>query len=91
MAQQAGFTVAEIQTLLHDFPSDTPPSVRWKVLATRKLVEINALIERANAMKKLLEQALECQCVELEACIQVTECADSDELEIKMCCGIDGN
>src|SRR5579859_1151813 len=48
MARQAGFTIAEVEMLLHDFPIDTPPSVRRETLANKKLSEIDALIERAN-------------------------------------------
>lgn len=73
MAQQAGFTVSEMQTFLHDFPVDTPPSIRWETLAYKKLTEIDALIRRANSMKAFLEQALQCRCANLDECITVTE------------------
>ncbi len=88
MAQRAGFTITEIQTLLHDFPVDTPPSVRWQTLAARKLVEINARIEEAHAMKDLLERALQCQCLDLDACVQMTPDAASDRLNINVCCEV---
>lgn len=68
MAQHAGFTIAEIQTLLHDFPVDTPPSERWQGLASKKIVELNELINRVQAMKSLLEQTLQCHCSTLEEC-----------------------
>src|SRR5215216_6297212 len=55
LAQHAGFTVAEIQTLLHGFEPDTPPAVRWRPLARQKLRELDALIERAQQMKRVLE------------------------------------
>jgi len=75
-AQHAGFSIAEIQTLLHDFPEDTPASVRWQSLASKKLGEVEALIEHANMMKRFLEQALQCQCIKLEECFRVvSECA----------------
>ncbi len=45
VAQQAGFKMAEIRTLLHGFSADTPPSVRWRALAREKLPEVEALIE----------------------------------------------
>ena len=32
-AKQAGFTLGEIQTLLHGFPSRTPPAQRWQDLS----------------------------------------------------------
>ena len=33
VAQQAGFTISEVRTLLDGFSEDTPPSERWRVLA----------------------------------------------------------
>jgi MerR family redox-sensitive transcriptional activator SoxR len=86
MAQQAGFTVAEIQTILHDFPIDTPPSVRWEALANKKLAEIDTLIKRAYAMKAFLEQALKCRCANLDECITITENVSTGELNLKTCC-----
>jgi MerR family redox-sensitive transcriptional activator SoxR len=58
LAQQAGFTVAEIQTLLHGFAPDTPPAARWDPLARQKLRELDALIERVQQMKRILETGL---------------------------------
>ena len=68
VAQQAGFTISEIRTLLDGFSEDTPPSERWRVLAREKLTEVDALIERALGMKDLLERGLRCECLRLEEC-----------------------
>jgi MerR family transcriptional regulator, redox-sensitive transcriptional activator SoxR len=68
LAQQAGFTVAEIQTLLHGFTPETPPAARWDPLARKKLQELDALIERAQQMKRILETGLHCGCLRLEDC-----------------------
>ena len=68
IAQQAGFTISEIRTLLDGFSSDTPPSERWRVLAGEKLAEVEALVERAQGMKRLLERGLRCECLRLEDC-----------------------
>jgi MerR family redox-sensitive transcriptional activator SoxR len=68
LAQQAGFTVAEIQTLLHGFEPDTPPAARWRPLAHQKLRELDALIERIQRMKQLLETGLNCGCLRIEDC-----------------------
>ncbi len=68
VAQQAGFTISEIRTLLDWFSEDTPPSKRWRVLAREKLTEVDALIERALGMKDLLERGLRCECLRLEEC-----------------------
>ena len=69
LSQQAGFTVAEIQTLLHGFAPDTPPAARWQPLARQKLRELDALIERAQHMKQVLETGLNCGCLRLEECV----------------------
>lgn len=76
LAQQAGFTLAEIQTLLHDFPTDTPPSARWQVMAQQKLAELEQKLQTIQAMKGLLQQTLDCQCNTLEACGTATVAAD---------------
>jgi MerR family redox-sensitive transcriptional activator SoxR len=68
VAQQAGFTINEIGVLLNGFSEDTPPSERWRILAREKLPEIEALVERALGMKRLLERGLRCECLRLEDC-----------------------
>ena len=73
LAQQAGFTVAEIQTLLHGFAPDTTPASRWQPLAQHKIAELDAQIERAQQMKRILETGLNCGCLRLEDCAVVLE------------------
>ena len=68
LAQQAGFTVAEVQTLLNGFTPDTPPAARWQPLAQQKIAELDALIVRAQQMKRILEHGLNCGCLRLEDC-----------------------
>jgi MerR family redox-sensitive transcriptional activator SoxR len=68
LAQQAGFTIAEIQSLLHDFPADAPPSARWQRMAHQKLEELDAIMKNLQAMKAILEQTMQCQCASLEEC-----------------------
>ena len=68
LAQQAGFTIAEIQTLFHGFAPDTPPAARWRTLACRKVAELDTLIERTQRMKHVLETGLQCGCLRLEDC-----------------------
>jgi MerR family redox-sensitive transcriptional activator SoxR len=68
LAQQAGLTIAEIQSLLHDFPADAPPSVRWQRLAHQKLEELDELMRNLQSMKVILEQTLDCRCATLEEC-----------------------
>jgi MerR family transcriptional regulator, redox-sensitive transcriptional activator SoxR len=83
LAQDAGFTVAEIKSLFSDFAPETPASARWQALATRKLVEVEALIARAQGMKRLLEEGLlRCRCPSLDECARLigNETSSGDEL-----------
>src|SRR5688572_23189374 len=48
LAQEAGFTIAEIRVLFNGFAPDTPPAERWEALARRKLDEVDVLIQRAQ-------------------------------------------
>ena len=73
IAQQAGFTVAEIRTLLHGFSDDAPPSERWRIMAREKLTEVEALIYHARGMKRVLERGLGCECLRIEDCVLLDE------------------
>lgn len=73
LAQQAGFTVAEICRLLHGFAVSMPPSVRWRALTLRKLREIDALIAPARQMKRVLDRLRRCECPSLEDCGNIGE------------------
>jgi MerR family transcriptional regulator, redox-sensitive transcriptional activator SoxR len=69
IAQQAGFTVAEIRTLFNGFAPETPASTRWEALAQQKLAEVDTLIRRAQAMKRVMEEELlRCRCLTLDEC-----------------------
>jgi len=84
-AQQAGFTLAEINVLLHGFEADTPPAERWQTLAQEKLPEIDALIERAQSMKRLLEHGLRCDCLRLEDCAVILQARRAEECDEAGC------
>lgn len=68
LARQAGLSIAEVQTLVHEFPDHTPPSARWQALATTKIPALDAQIEHLQAMKRLLEDTLNCDCETLDKC-----------------------
>jgi MerR family transcriptional regulator, redox-sensitive transcriptional activator SoxR len=72
LARQAGLSIAEVQTLVHEFPDNTPPSTRWQALATTKIPELDAQIQHLQSMKTLLESTLNCHCATLD------DCGDSD-------------
>lgn len=68
LAQQAGFSIAEIQSILHGFPTETPPSERWQHSAQQKLAELEAQMQTLQAMKALLHEMMACQCAMLDEC-----------------------
>ena len=69
VAQAAGLTIAEIQTLINELDSDMPLSERWQALAHQKLVEVDALMRKVQGMKMILINGLNCRCSNLEECI----------------------
>jgi len=71
--QKAGFTVAEMQTLLHGFTPDTRPAERWQALAYKKIGEMDEIIAQAQKMKSFLAQGLQCGCLRIEDCVIISE------------------
>jgi MerR family redox-sensitive transcriptional activator SoxR len=65
-AQRVGFTLDEIRELLGS--RDRPALERVRQLAQRKLPEVDALIERATAVRGLLQACSACDCVSLDVC-----------------------
>jgi MerR family redox-sensitive transcriptional activator SoxR len=74
-AQDAGFTIGEIRTLFEGFEGETPMSLRWQILARAKLTEVETLMDRADRMRTMLDQALACGCLRIEDCAQVIRAA----------------
>jgi MerR family redox-sensitive transcriptional activator SoxR len=70
LAQDAGFTVAEVRSLLVDFDRGTPASARWQKLARRKLDDVAQRIENAQRMKTLLEGLMRCRCETFGQCVE---------------------
>jgi MerR family redox-sensitive transcriptional activator SoxR len=68
-AQAVGFSVADMQALLRELDGELPLSARWQSLARQKLAEVEMLIQRAQGMRRMLEQGLQCGCPNLEQCI----------------------
>jgi len=68
-AREVGFSLAEIKLLLDGFPKKTNPSGRWKKLAKEKLPEIERTIQRALALKFLIEAGMDCNCEDVALCI----------------------
>lgn len=66
VGQDAGFTLAQIRTLLDGLSAEHAPSAEWRALAEDKLADVEALIVRAKAMRRLLQDGLACECLSLE-------------------------
>lgn len=64
LCQDTAFTVAEIAEIL----GGNGGRGRWRELTERKLAEVQAQIEKAKATKRLIEEALRCNCGSLEGC-----------------------
>jgi MerR family redox-sensitive transcriptional activator SoxR len=68
VAKAAGFTVAEIRTLVSGFARRAPPGPRWRKLAERKLAELEARLAEVERMKRVLQAVTGCECPTLEEC-----------------------
>ena len=66
-AQQVGLSLTEITQLLAGADNGESAEV-LRELAERRLPEVEALIERAQAMKGWLELAAQCRCASLNIC-----------------------
>ena len=67
-AKDAGFTLQEIRRLISGFTDGTPASERWRLLAERKLADLDRAAERIEAMRAILKRAVRCGCLDLDEC-----------------------
>jgi DNA-binding transcriptional MerR regulator len=68
VAKAAGFRVSEIQALLRGFGRRTPPGPRWRALARRKALELDARAAEVQRMKRVLAAVARCECPTFEEC-----------------------
>jgi MerR family transcriptional regulator, redox-sensitive transcriptional activator SoxR len=81
VAREAGFTIAETRTFVAGFSATTPPAVRWRSLARRKLAEIDAQMGQLQRMKTLLESSFDCHCLSIEDCARILARATPVDME----------
>ena len=67
-ARQLGFSLDEIRELFSGFRPGTPASQRWRELSQRKLMQLEASVERIMTMQRLLRQMGNCRCDVLDEC-----------------------
>jgi DNA-binding transcriptional MerR regulator len=68
IAQSAGFKLREIKQLIEGVDSADGMGEPMRALSSRKLDEVEALLERTKAMKSWLEVARECGCATPAEC-----------------------
>jgi DNA-binding transcriptional MerR regulator len=79
LARDAGFSVSETRTFLGGFPIGTKPALRWRVMAKRKIAELDELATRLSQMRSILDASFNCDCTGLEDCERL--------IAAKACCG----
>ena len=68
VAKRAGFTLDDARLLLAAGDDGAPAYEQVRQLARRKLPEVEALIDQAEAMKRWLTVASDCDCDTLDVC-----------------------
>lgn len=68
VAKRAGFSLDEVRVLLTSVDEGAPAHEQLQALASRRLPEVDALIERAQAMRDWLTTASTCGCEALASC-----------------------
>lgn len=67
-AKRAGFSLDEVRLLLDSVDEGAPAHRQLHALAERKLPEVEALVARAQAMRRWLLAATACGCDALDSC-----------------------
>lgn len=68
VAKRAGFSLDEARALLATGEEGTPAHAQLRELAERKLPDVEALIEQAQAMHRWLSTATGCHCETIDLC-----------------------
>jgi MerR family transcriptional regulator, redox-sensitive transcriptional activator SoxR len=68
VAKRAGFSLDEVRLMLTAADEGAPASEQLRALSLRRLPELGALIERAEAVRRWLTVASSCGCESFEAC-----------------------
>jgi MerR family redox-sensitive transcriptional activator SoxR len=68
VAKRAGLSLDEVRTLLAATDAGAPAHEQVRALAAAKLHEVEALIERAQAVRRWLAAAARCNCETLDVC-----------------------
>jgi MerR family transcriptional regulator, redox-sensitive transcriptional activator SoxR len=86
LVRQAGFGIKELQVLFNGLTNDAPIATQWQILATKKIAEMDALIERTQATKTWLVEALQRECAGVEECVTLTLDETGSSANIALSC-----
>jgi MerR family redox-sensitive transcriptional activator SoxR len=70
LAQAAGFSIAEMKSVLQSHADDPSPAGVWAVLAEKKRSDIRAQIKELERMDRVLTALLSCRCASLSECVE---------------------
>lgn len=87
LARQAGFRIGELQVLFSGLNENTPAATSWQTLATEKIAEMDAVIERTQAIKTWLVKALKNQCLRAGDCVTITLDESESSMNVTLSCG----
>ena len=73
LAQAAGFTIAEIRSLLDSYSADPSPAGMWKPFAEAKRTEIRERIAKLALADDVLKALLSCRCDTLADCVRAAD------------------
>jgi MerR family transcriptional regulator, redox-sensitive transcriptional activator SoxR len=68
-AGEMDFTLSEIKLFLDGFHKNTPVSMRWRKLASRKIAELQQRLAFTRRLLDLLERLQRCRCMQLHQCV----------------------
>lgn len=68
LAKSAGFSLREIGQFVRGFAPSTPPSARWRMMASVKLEQLDRQAAEIGRMRSVLRSGLECNCLTLDEC-----------------------
>ena len=70
LAQAAGFSIAEIKSLLDNYAQDPSPAGLWSHFAEIKRTDIRQQIQQLQQMDRVLTKLINCECRSLEECVE---------------------
>jgi MerR family redox-sensitive transcriptional activator SoxR len=77
--QRAGLSLDEIRTLLAAEPGDRAAVEELRLIAERRLPQLDAMVERAQVVRRWLVAAESCECPSLDDCCLFGADADLPE------------